>query len=131
MPKTIQQTVQLSAAAGDLYDAYLDPARHTAITGAPATIGAEPGAPFRAFNGMLSGRMLHALPKRLIVQTWRSGQWREDDVDSILILTFSPAGAGGRIDLVHVNVADHDYDGVKQGWEKYYWTPWRAYLDRT
>ncbi|MBI1815621.1 MAG: SRPBCC domain-containing protein [Deltaproteobacteria bacterium] len=130
MPKTIQQTVQLSAPAGDLYDAYLDPERHAAITGAPVTIAAEPGAPFRAFNGMLSGRMLHTLPQRLIVQTWRSSQWREDDVDSILVLTFSPDGAGGRIDLVHVNVADHDYDGVKHGWEKYYWTPWRAYLDR-
>jgi hypothetical protein len=27
-----------------------------------------------------------------------------------------------------VNVADHDFAGVSQGWEKYYWTPWLEYL---
>ena len=25
--------------------------------------------------------------------------------------------------------ADHDYDGVTEGWDKYYWKPWRAYLE--
>jgi len=33
MPKTIQQTVRLPASPDDLFDAYLDPARHAAITG--------------------------------------------------------------------------------------------------
>ena len=40
------------------------------------------------------------------------------------------AFTGGGIELVHVNVADHDFAGVSQGWEKYYWTPWRKYLER-
>jgi activator of HSP90 ATPase len=128
VPKTIQQRVILSAAADELYDSYLDPVRHAAITGQPATVGPLPGGEFRAFNGVLSGRILHTVPKRLIVQTWRSNRWTDHDLDSILILTFSSDPAGGRIDLVHVNVADHDYDGVNQGWEKYYWGPWRTHL---
>jgi activator of HSP90 ATPase len=74
--------------------------------------------------------MLDVVPKRLIVQTWRASHWTVADLDSILILRFSPDPAGGRIDLVHANVADHDYDSVNQGWEKYYWTPWRTYLMR-
>ena len=36
----------------------------------------------------------------------------------------------GRIDLMHVNVADHDVEGVSEGWKKYYWDPWRAYLSK-
>jgi hypothetical protein len=48
-----------------------------------------------------------------------------------LILTFWPQGYGGRIELVHVNVADGDFAGVSQGWEKYYWSPWRQYLTRS
>lgn len=24
---------------------------------------------------------------------------------------------------------DGDYDGVNQGWRKFYWDPWRAFLD--
>jgi activator of HSP90 ATPase len=130
MPKTIQQSVTLPASAAALFDMYLDPAEHAALTGAPVIIGAAPGAEFHAFNGMLSGRILHVVPKRLVAQLWRSAHFGPEDLDSILVLTFSSAGRHGRIDLVHVNVADQDYDGVNEGWEKYYWTPWRQYLGR-
>ena len=130
MPKTIQQSVTLPAPAEVLFDMYMDPAEHAAFSGAPVTIGAAPGSEFRAFNGMLSGKILHVAAPRLIVQLWRSVHFKPEDLDSTLILTFTPAGAEGRIDLVHANVADQDYDGVNQGWEQYYWTPWRQHLQR-
>ena len=44
------------------------------------------------------------------------------------MLRFAPQGKKGRIDLIHVNVPDHDYSGVTKGWRKYYWKPWREYL---
>jgi hypothetical protein len=25
-------------------------------------------------------------------------------------------------------VPEHDYEDVREGWEKYYWAPWRRYL---
>jgi activator of HSP90 ATPase len=130
MPKTIQQTVTLPARAGDLYQMYLDPRCHAAITGAPVRIGARPGARFRAFNGALSGKILVTRPGRMIVQTWRSTGFGSRDPDSILILTFWPRGRSGRIQLVHANVADRDARGVTDGWTTYYWKPWRAYLTR-
>ncbi|MGH8676831.1 MAG: SRPBCC domain-containing protein [Burkholderiales bacterium] len=102
-----------------LYEMYLDSSLHAEFTGAPVTIGSTPGAEFRAFGDMLSGRMLHTSPKRLIVQSWRAFHWKPQDLDSILILTFWPDPAGGRIDLMHVNVADHDVEGVSEGWKKY------------
>lgn len=130
MPQTIHQSVMLPAAAAQLFDMYLDPKSHEAITGAPVTISSKPGSAFGAFNGMLSGTMLYTVPKRLIVQSWRSSHWSLDDIDSILTLTFSPAGDSGRIELVHVNVPDHDVQGVTEGWQKYYWDPWRRYLQQ-
>ncbi len=109
---------------------YLDPVEHAAFTGAPVTISAQPGAPFGAFGDVLTGTILQVVPKRLIVQSWRSPHWGVDDLDSTLILTFLPEKDGARIELTHVNVADQDFAGVSQGWEKFYWTPWRAYLTR-
>lgn len=129
MPKTIQQTVVLPAPPDRLFDMYLDLKEHAAITGAEVMISRQSGSEFRAFNGVLSGRILTVVPKRMVVQTWRSNHWRADDLDSILVLTFYDDPAGGRIELIHVNVADHDYDGVSEGWEKFYWTPWRRYLE--
>ena len=77
---------------------------------------------------MLTGTMLHVEPKRLIVQTWRSGNWPDDAIDSVLVLSFWPEKDGGRIELVHVNVPESDFAGISHGWEKFYWTPWRSYL---
>jgi activator of HSP90 ATPase len=130
MPRIVRQSVVLPAAAKSLYAMYLSPAKHAAITGRKVAIGARPGAKFSAFNGALSGRTLYTVPGRLIVQAWRSTAFRKGDVDSTLILRFTPRGRQGRIDLVHVNVPDHDYRGVNKGWKQYYWKPWRKYLRR-
>jgi activator of HSP90 ATPase len=132
MRSVIQQSVVLPAAAEKLFAMYLDPAEHAAFTGAPVTIDAEPGAAFQAFGGQLSGVMLAVVRPRLIVQSWRSVKFKDQDPDSTLILTFSPDGpqqSDGRIDLVHVDVPDHDYQDVVEGWQKYYWGPWRAHLE--
>lgn len=81
-----------------------------------------------AFGGLLYGRTLDTVPGRLIVQAWRSANFRKSDVDSTLILRFMPMGRKGRIVLTHVNVPDHDHRGVTNGWKKYYWRPWRKFL---
>ena len=125
----IRQSVVLPASAEALFDMYLDPVVHAAITGNPVRIGRETGAEFLAFNGALSGTILATVRPRLIVQSWRSTSFKGDDPDSTLILSFSTEGVGGRIDLVHLDVPDHDYEGVTKGWEKYYWTPWQNYLE--
>jgi activator of HSP90 ATPase len=132
MRSVIQQSVVLPAPAEMLFEMYLDPAQHAAFTGFPVTIGSEPGAAFEAFCGQLSGVMLAAVQPRLIVQSWRSVKFKDHDPDSTLILTFTPERLQrdcGRIDLVHLDVPDHDYQDVVTGWDKYYWTPWRLQLE--
>ena len=128
LSKTIVLAAALPASADRLFDMYTDPEAHAAFTGAPVTIEPRPGTPFRAFDGVLTGTMLHVEPKRQIVQTWRSAHWPAESMNSVLILTFWPQEDGARVELLHVNVPDSDFAGVSQGWEKYYWTPWRAHL---
>ncbi len=128
MPRNVILAASLPAPPDRLFDMYLDSRTHAAFTGAPVNIEPRAGTPFRAFDGMLSGTLLHIDPKRLIVQTWRSVNWPPDAIDSVLVLSFWPQDDGGRIELVHINVPDKDFAGVSHGWEKYYWTPWRAYL---
>jgi activator of HSP90 ATPase len=109
---------------------YLDSNAHSAFTGAPVTISARPGSVFEAFGGALLGQMLAAVPKRMVVQAWRANHWKPEDLDSTLVLTFWPDAKGGRIDLMHINVADHDFEGVTEGWKNYYWDPWCAWLKK-
>src|SRR5258706_4381229 len=130
MPRIVKQSVTLPAPAKKLYAMYLSPRAHGAIAGGRVRIGERPGSKVRAFGGALTGRMLQAIPGRLIVQSWRSTAFKKGDADSTLILRFTPKGRQGRIDLVHANVPDHDYRGVNAGWKNYYWKPWRKLLAR-
>jgi len=130
MSCTITLAVDLPASPARLYRMYLDPKLHAAITGSPVKIAAKAGARFEAFGGALSGTILQVAPNRLIVQAWRSTHFGKRDVDSTLILTFLSHRKGARLNLTHVNVAERDFGGVSEGWSKYYFVPWRAYLAR-
>lgn len=130
MPKTVHLAVDLVAPPDDVFDAYLNPKLHAQITGAPVAIAPRVGAKFEAFGGQLQGRILQVVPKRLVVQSWRSLGWKATDLDSTLILSFLKRGRRGTtMELVHVNVPDHDFAGVSHGWEYYYFGPWKKYLE--
>lgn len=129
MRSTIFKTVVLPAPAETLYDMYMDPEIHGAFTGAPAKISDVAGSPFEAFDGLLLGTTLQVIKSRLIVQSWRSVNFTEDDRDSTLIISFTPEEDGeGRIDLVHLDVPEGDFQGVSGGWESRYFEPWLSYL---
>jgi activator of HSP90 ATPase len=129
MARTLSLAASMPAEPERLFDMYLDPVRHAAFTGSPVEIGSQPGSSFRAFEDALTGTILHTQPKQLIVQSWRSVNFAKDDIDSTLILTFWPKPEGARIELVHANVPEADFDGVSEGWGKFYFAPWRAYLE--
>ena len=110
---------------------YVDAALHAAFTGSPVVIDDTPGSPFTAFEGLLTGSMLATQPGSLVVQSWRSPTFGEGDGDSTVMLTFLPDDdGGGRIELVHLDVPEHDLDGVAAGWKSHYWEPWRLYLEQ-
>jgi len=128
MRSVIRQTIVLPALAEKLFEMYINPSTHEAITGAPVDIGDKRGSAFKAFDGALTGTILEVIKPRLIITSWRSVNFLPKDPDSTLILSFISEGNDGRIDLVHLDVPDQDYDGVSKGWEEHYWTPWRTYL---
>lgn len=86
------------------------------------------GGAFTAFGGQLKGKNLLLAPNEMVVQSWRSAGWKNSDPDSILVMRLSKTKTGGRVDLVHVNVPENDHQGVTDGWEHYYWQPWREHL---
>ena len=130
MKKIIQQTVSLSARAERLFDMYLDPVIHGAIAGGSVTISPKEGSKFSAFDGMVYGKTIAVVPKKHIVQLWRGNQWKPEDRDSILVLSFLPNGEFGTIELTQLYVPESDFDNVNKGWQEYYWTPWKDYLEK-
>lgn len=130
MPRTIIQTVKFKAGPEALYALYTDSGKHSAATGAKALISTSPGGRCEAFDGSLTGTTLGVVRKRVFVQTWRSNDWAPEMADSILSLYFEKDGRGGRLTMVHANIPDEHYPGIKTGWTTYYWAPWKRYLAR-
>jgi activator of HSP90 ATPase len=131
MTPPIIQAVKLYTPPEDLYRTYVDSERHSAMTGMPATMSETIGAKWSAFGGSIYGTNLMFVPGKMIVQAWRSSNFKKSDPDSVMVMTFGKMVDGaGRIDLVHLNVSAKDYQGVSNGWKQYYWDPWRAYIKK-
>lgn len=130
MPRLIRQNRKLPASPKTLFNIYLDSKKHGAAIDDKVTVSRKVGSRFTAFEGMLRGKTLMIVPDRMIVQSWRAKSWRKGDPDSILILLFSKAGGGGRIELIQANVPDHAYANITKGWPEHYWKPWEQYLSK-
>jgi activator of HSP90 ATPase len=129
--KPIRHSIEFRGVSTEqLFETYLDSRKHGAAIGDEASIQRRVGGRFSAFGeGNLVGKFLHLVPNRMIVQTWRSLQrWREDELDSILVLTFEPTARGARLNLVHSGVPARDFDLFSQGWRARYWKPWKEYF---
>lgn len=130
MAKTIVQTVRFGVPPERLYDIYMDSGKHSAATDSRASISRRVGEKFTAHDGWIQGKNLVVVPKHLIVQSWRGADWKKTEPDSILILTFSGARGRARLTMVHANVPERWYAGIRRGWNTYYWKRWKAYLRR-
>lgn len=129
MTPIIQQSVRFRTTPQVLFDLYMDSKKHSSSTGAPARISRKVGGKFTAFGKRLEGKTLHVIPGKQIVQLWRASNWKKEDW-SILVLTFGRIAGGAQIDLVHIGVPPYDHKGVRKGWPKYYWRPWKKYLSQ-
>ena len=79
MTRAIQQSVVLKATPEKLFETFLDSKKHTAATGMPAKTSSKVGGKFAAFGGQIYGRNLVLVPGKMIVQSWRSKQWKSED----------------------------------------------------
>jgi uncharacterized protein YndB with AHSA1/START domain len=114
MPKTIVQTVKFNAPPEALYALYTDSRKHSEATGVKAVMSTKIGGSCGAWNGGLKGITL--------------GVVRNDQADSVLAFFFEKDGKGGKVTMVHANIPDEHYPGIKTGWTTYYWTPWKKYI---
>ena len=125
MPKTIVQEIRFDAPASVLFSFYMDEKLHAEISGESAIIGTKEGEAYSVFGGYATGINLRILPSREIVQTWRGSDWKSEDADSIFILLFVPDGDGTIAYMTHANLPDDQYEDIAEGWNTYYWEPWR------
>lgn len=131
MPRTIIQTVTFKNTSPEiLYGIYMDSKKHSDATGGEAKITSKEGASYSAWDGYITGKNFQLMKNKIIVQSWRSGDFKTTDLDSTLILQFYKKGKDAILLMVHANVPAQAYPGIKKGWDDFYWKPWKIYLSK-
>jgi len=129
MPKTIiQKIVFKNIPAATLYNTYVNAKEHSVSIGAPVKIQNKENTKFSADGNYITGKTFQLLKDKLIVQSWRAEDWNKSDLDSTFILLFEQQGNDGIVNMVHANVPDKHFEGIKKGWGDFYWKPWKKYF---
>ncbi len=128
MSESITVKFSLHAAAKDIYDAWLDSEKHSAMTGEKATASRELGGAFNAWNGYISGKNLLLIPNKKIVQSWRSSEFPEDAADSVLSIQLIEAQGITEVDLEHKDIPPGQGLQYRAGWIDYYANPMQRYF---
>ena len=122
----------LPAATETIYDAWLDSARHAAMTGSAAKAGARVGDAHSSWDGYITGETLEFVPGRRIVQSWRTTEFADSDPDSTVVVELEPTrtGTGTRLTLTHRGAPEGQTGYEIGGWRNFYFAPMKAYFGR-
>ena len=114
----------------EVYEAYVDPKKHSEFTDSEATGKPVVGGKFTAWDGYISGKFLELEKSKRVVQEWTSTDFPEGASPSKLELTFREVSKGTEIVMVHSNVPKDQEDETAEGWTEFYWEPLKQYFKK-
>jgi activator of HSP90 ATPase len=119
----------IKASPQEIYEAWLSSDGHSKMTGESASITAETGAAFEAWDGYIRGRNLTLEPNKRIVQSWRTADFSDNEEDSQIEVQFKKERNGTKVTIRHTNLPLHGRQ-YKQGWKEFYFQPMKAYFEK-
>jgi uncharacterized protein YndB with AHSA1/START domain len=127
--KTITQKILIpKVSPKQVYDAYVDPKKHSEFTNAEATGKPVVGGKFTAWDEYITGKFLELEDGKRVVQEWTSTDFPEGSAPSRLELTFCAVPKGAEVLMVHSNVPKDIADAAAEGWTEFYWEPLKEYF---
>lgn len=114
----IEQTYLIAAPLEEVWRALTDPEVIATWSGASASYTAEPNMEYSLWDGSIGGRILEVEPNKRLKKTWKPDNWQRDD--SVVTFLLTPVAGGTRVDLLHENVEESDFEGTREGWDLYY-----------
>ena len=126
MEFTLKTTIKTTAK--QIYKSWLSTQRHTKMTGGEAFMSDKVDEKFTAWNGYIEGKNIELEPYKKIIQSWRSNDFENQEVDSKIEVTLNETNGETELTLTHTNVPENG-ERYKKGWEDHYFTPMKAYFE--
>ncbi len=122
-------TTILAATPQEIYKAWLDSRKHSAMTGgSKAEVDASIGGKYSTWDGYIFGVTLGLEPFKRIRQTWRTTDFPAGAPDSQLEVLLEETKEGTKLTLIHTQLPEDQVDEYRQGWENFYFKPMKVYF---
>lgn len=118
----------LKATAKQVYKSWLSSQGHSKMTGGVAYVSDKIDDTFTTWDGYIQGQNLVLEPHHKIIQSWRSTNFNAHESDSQIEITLTEGDGETELTLTHTNVPESG-DHYKEGWDKHYFTPMKAYFE--
>jgi uncharacterized protein YndB with AHSA1/START domain len=119
--RTIVQKVIVPATPEEVYDAFMDPEKHSAFTRTETTGSQEVGGKVSAGDGYITARNVTLERGKKIVQEWTTTEWPDGYPPSILELDLKKVEGGTEMTMTHSKVPEEQADDYAEGWREFYW----------
>jgi uncharacterized protein YndB with AHSA1/START domain len=122
----------IPATPEEIYDAWIDPEKHGAMTDSTVTSEGDGtvGSSYTASDEYIHATFTELEPGARIVQAWRSTEFPEDAGDSIVEVILAPAANGTKVTINHSEIPEGQGKEYKKGWKEFYLDPMKAYFEK-
>jgi len=138
--KKLKQTVIFNANTRDLYEAIINPKKHSAFTGAKATNNGKVGGKFTSWDGYAFGKNLLLQKNKKIVQSWSTTDFPETMTE----ITFEFKDQRNeknfkkavrekdktKLIFKQKNIPSKNFKEISDGWQDYYWKPLKKWIEK-
>ena len=126
--KRIKQRVFFKAKPHEIYEMLMDEKKHSEFTGDKAKISKKVGGKFSAYGKYIEGENLELKKDKIIVQKWRSTDFPKGHYSTVTF-EINKNKEGTELIFTQEEVTDEEYEGLKDGWKKFYWEPMKELLE--
>jgi activator of HSP90 ATPase len=127
MASEFKLSTYIPASPEEIYSTWMTSEGHSLMTGGSANISSEVGGEFEAWDGYIHGKNLKLEYGKLIVQSWRTTEFSDDEPDSQIEITLEAIGDQTKLILHHTGLPPHG-EQYRQGWVESYFEPMREYF---
>lgn len=121
--------VTLPASPKEIYDAWLNGKKHSAMIGDKATASTKVKGKFSAWDDYITGYNIELKENKKIVQSWRTMEFPETAENSLLVVTLEKkADNKTLLTLIQTNLPKGHARKYKEGWKENYFEPMKLYF---
>ena len=125
----ISQVIIFKSSAEAIFEALTNSEQFSELTRVSAEIDAKEGGEFSCLGGMITGRTIEIESPKLLVQTWRAGNWEKGIYSTIKIELKVIDDSKTKLLFEHNGFPEAHKVHLESGWHERYWEPLKKYLE--